>query len=489
MINMQCNHCGKIVPNTSKVCMFCNQEIDPNAHFVDSVELGDSADIYNDKKFDLKVVNKYLKEPANKKYIIAGIALVVVIIIVFVFLILSAFKGGGKVVDGREYFLGVSNTIYDYLDDNILNDEHTGKANIELTLNSSYKTYTEGKYVFDIKKNYLSYNAELNGNYSTEDIQFVSELLPFNLVFDGSTLYLKADKLNEKTISSDLSSLSNLCNFQDYNVKKIISGLHDALNDSINKLSIKTDRVTLNYRGEKKTLDRAYIVFDGKTMSSFVQDFIDSVLDNSQFINELSTILKYDKKKTKSYLEDYKKTFVYNHSNNFEDTLTVSIYYSKDKVYRIEGVYKDNNTRQYVLDITTNKYYFDYNVNEKNIYSGSLSHTQKEMVNVKHGEIIITFDSDEFLTDYIIKYDDDLKPSYTKESLGESVAINSLSDEEFNSINTKFGTFLKYTDWFGKYRNIFLSNCTPDLECNCSENICLCDYNDETITCPITKIK
>ena len=489
MINMQCNHCGKIVPNTSKVCMFCNQEIDPNAHFVESVELGDSADIYNDKKFDLKVVNKYLKEPANKKYIIAGLALVIVIIIVFVFLIISAFKGGGKSRGGKEYFLGVSNAIYDYLDENILNDDHTGKANIEFILNNSYKTYTEGKYVFDVKKNYLSYNAELNGNYSTEDVQFVSELLPFSLVFDGSTVYLKADKLYEKTMSSDLSSLSNLYNFQNYSIKKIISSLHDALNDSIDKLSISTDMQTVNYRGEKKTFDRAYIVFDGEFMSSFVTDFIDSLLDNSQFINEFSDALKYDKNKTKTYLEDYKKTFVYNHSNNFTDTLTVSIYYDGDKVYRIEGVYKDNATRQYVLDISTNKYYFDYNVNEKNIYSGSLSHIQNEMVNVKHGEINITFDSDEFLTDFKIKYDDDLKPSYAKEKLGESVAINLLTDEEFNGIYTKFGTFLKFTDWFNDYRNIFLSNCTPDLECNCSESICLCDFEDTTITCPITKIK
>ena len=31
---MQCNHCGKIVPSTSKICMFCNQEVDPNAKYI-----------------------------------------------------------------------------------------------------------------------------------------------------------------------------------------------------------------------------------------------------------------------------------------------------------------------------------------------------------------------------------------------------------------------------------------------------------------------
>jgi len=488
VINMQCNHCGKIVPNTSKICMFCNQEIDPNAHYVESVDLGDSTEIYNDKKFDLKVVNKYLKEPANKKYIIAGLALVVVIIIVFIFLIVSAFKGGRK-VNGREYFLGVSDAIYNYLDDNILDEDHTGKADVEFILNNSYKAYTNGKYAFDIKKNYLAYNAELNGNYSTDDVQFVSELLPFSLVLDGSTVYLKADKLYEKTLSSDLSNLSNLYSFQNYNVKKIISSLHDALNASIKDLSVRTDDQTINYRGEKKTFDRAYIEFDGKLMSSFMNTFISTLLEDSQFINEFADALKYDKNKTRSFLEDYSKTFEYNHSNNFNDVLTVSIYYSGDKVYRIEGVYKGNGTHQYVLDIATNKYYFDYNLNEKNIYSGSLSHIQNEMVNVKHGEINITFDSDEFLTDFKIKYDDDLKPSYSKEKLGESEAINLISDEEFNSINTKFSTFLRFTDWFSDYRNIFLSNCTSDLECNCSDSICLCDFEDETITCPINRIK
>lgn len=489
MINMQCNHCGKIVPNTSKVCMFCNQEIDPNAHYTEPVELGDSGDIYNDKKFDLKVVNKYLKEPANKKYIIAGLALIVVIILVFVFLIVSAFKGGGKSRDGKEYFLGVSDAIYDYLDDNILDEDHTGKATIEFTLNDAYKAYTEGKYAFDIKKNYLAYNAELNGNYSTEDVQFVSELLPFSLVLDGSNVYLKADKLYEKTLSSDLSNLSNLYSFQNYNLKKIVSGIHDALNATIKEMSISTDAQTINLQGEKMSLDRAYIEFDGKLMSSFVESFINALLDDSQFINELSDALKYDKNKTKSLLEDYSKTFTYNHSNNFNDTLTVSIYYDGDRVYRVEGVYKDSNTRQYVLDITTNMYHFDYNVDNKNIYSGSLSHIQNEMVNVKHGEIVIKFDSDDYITDFVIKYDDDKKPSYTKEKLGESIAINELSDDEFNSINTKFGTFLRFTDWFNDYRNIFLSNCTPDLECNCSDSICLCDFEDETITCPINRIK
>ena len=38
MIVMQCNHCGKFVPSTSKICMFCNQEIDPNARYVNPEE-------------------------------------------------------------------------------------------------------------------------------------------------------------------------------------------------------------------------------------------------------------------------------------------------------------------------------------------------------------------------------------------------------------------------------------------------------------------
>ena len=75
---MQCNHCGKTVPSTSKICMFCNQEIDPNARYVPPEEdLGSLENTDYDTKLSIKVVNDYLKNPKYTKYFILGIIFVI----------------------------------------------------------------------------------------------------------------------------------------------------------------------------------------------------------------------------------------------------------------------------------------------------------------------------------------------------------------------------------------------------------------------------
>ena len=116
---MQCNHCGKIVPNTTKICMFCNNEIDPDGHYIAPEEdLGSIDNTDYSKGINLQLVNNYIKEPTHKKTVLIGLAIAVVIIIIFIALIASAFKGGKK-VDPSTYFISVLDTIYDYTDENI----------------------------------------------------------------------------------------------------------------------------------------------------------------------------------------------------------------------------------------------------------------------------------------------------------------------------------------------------------------------------------
>jgi hypothetical protein len=196
-----------------------------------------------------------------------------------------------------------------------------------------------------------------------------------------------------------------------------------------------------------------------------------------------------NKDQVKTYLKDLIKTYEYKYGETNTDVLTIDVYYSKKTVYRISATKAaSGDISLYQLDINDGAYYFDYFLNDKNIYSGSLNSSVKELTNKYHGEINITFDSDSYLTDITIKYDDDKKASYKKKSYDEVFDLASLSDEEYGNIKNKFTTFVEETKYLDKFRKLFLSDCSSDLDCNCSELTCRCQLNDIYITCPVKVI-
>ena len=485
---MQCNHCGKIVPNTTKICMFCNNEIDPNGHYIAPEEdLGSIDNTDYSKGINLQVVNDYIKEPTHKKTVLIGLAIAVVIIIIFIALIASAFKGGKK-VDPSTYFISVLDTIYDYTDENIFSKKgHTGNATVKFTLtnvNGSSSVYTSGDYVFDAKKKYYSYKGEFDGNYSDGDIRLESSLLPFELVMDKNELNMTASDLSEKTIMSDLSVINDFLNFSEYDAEKLYSAFNDALKTTLGKMSYETSGDTINFRGNSVTVKTVSLVLDNKNMTKFNDSLIDELYDNARFVNELSSIRGETTIETKTYLSDLKRTLQYKYDSSNKDVLTITIYYNSSKIYKIEAVNKSKDTYKFQIEISTNKYYFDYFKNDKNIVSGSLSHVVTELNKVNHGEINFTFDTDNYTTDLEIKYNDDLKPTYSKSKIGETIKIDDLTDEEVNALKEKLATYYSDTSIFDTYRDLFISECSMATNCNCSKNECSCEYEDKIITCP-----
>ena len=490
---MQCNHCGKIVPNTTKICMFCNNEIDPNGHYIAPEEdLGSIDNTDYGKGINLKVVNEYIKDPGHKKTVILGFAVVIVVILVFIALIASVFKGGGK-VQPSTYFTAILDTVYEYADENIfVKNGHTGNATIKFKYTDSTGSnllYTSGDYVFDTNKNYYSYAGTFDGNYSDDDIRLESELLPFSLLLDKNVLSTTATDLSEKTIDSDLSLISGFLNFSEYNVEKLYMGFNDCLRTTLESMSYETSGETINFRGSSISVNTVSLVLDNKNMTKFNDKLIDELYDSSRFVNELSSIRGESNIATKTYLSDLKKTLQYKYNDSNKDVLTIKIYYKGTKVYKIEFTNESDNTYKLQIEVSTNKYYFDYFKDDKNVVSGSISHVVTPLNKVNHGDIIITFDTDKYTTDFEIKYNDDLKPSYSKAKIGDTVSITDLSNEEYDAIKNKFSTYYSNTEWLDSYRNLFLSNCSLAESCNCSETKCSCEYEGTIITCPIERVQ
>jgi hypothetical protein len=135
-----------------------------------------------------------------------------------------------------------------------------------------------------------------------------------------------------------------------------------------------------------------------------------------------------------------------------------------------------------------NSYFFDYFLNDKNVYSGSLVTSSKDLTNKIHGEIGITFDSDAYLTDIKIKYDDEKKPSYKKLTYSDTIDLYTIGDDTYSSIKTKLNNYIDETFILDKFKSIFVTECSSELECTCSDLTCRCLLNDKYITCPVKLI-
>lgn len=488
---MQCNHCGKTVPNTAKTCMFCNQEIDPNVRYVAPEEdLGSIENTDYDTKLKINVVNDYLKNPKYKKYLVFAGVFVVLFIVIIILMAVSGLKGG---VSASDVFISVVDAAYDYADENILDKNgHSGNASVEIKYNDSKNKNISyqfsGDYVFDPLNKYYAYNANLDGKYSSSDIKIDSKILPITLLFRDNTIYLNSTELSEKALSGDLSLFNEFFNIKDYDMDKLLDSTHDALVDTLKELDYRATPETINFRGEKVGTTKFILELDSKGIYNFYKKFFDNLTNSSKFINQYGAIKGMDKDRLKTYFSDLLKTYEYKYNSSNKDVVTISINYNKKTIYRINYIYKSSDTKNYQLEIKDGSYFFDYFLNDKNVYSGSLVSSSKDLTNKIHGEIAITFDQDSYLTDIKIKYDDDKKPSYKKLSYTDTIDLYSISDEEYNGIRTKLGNYIDETYLLDKFRKVFVTNCSSELECTCSDLTCRCLYNDEYITCPVKLI-
>ena len=472
--------------------MFCNQEIDPNAHYIPPEEdLGSIENTDYDTKLNIKVVNDCLKNPKYTKYLIFGGVFVVLFIILIIVFAIGSLKGGAS---SSDVFISVVDAAYDYIDESILyKNGHSGNASVEIKYNDSKNNnisyQLSGDYVFDPLNKYYSYIANLDGKYSSSDIKIDSKILPITFLLRDNTLYLNSTELNEKALSGDLSVLNDLFKLKDYDMDKLVDATHDALVETLKELSYSSVSESINFRGDKIKTNKVILELDSAKIYDFYKKFFNHLTESSKFINQYGAIKGMDKDRLKTYFNDLLKTYEYKYNSSNKDVITISINYDKSTVYRINYIYKSNDTKNYQLEIKDGSYFFDYFLNDKNVYSASLVSSKKDLTNKIHGEIAITFDQDSYLTDIKIKYDDDKKPSYKKISYTDTIDLYEISDEEYNGIRTKIGNYIDEVYLLDKFKKLFVTNCSSDFECTCSDLTCRCLYNDKYITCPIKLIE
>lgn len=489
---MQCNHCGKFVPSTSKTCMFCNQEIDPNARYAAPDEnIGSIENTDYDTKLNIKVVNDYLKNPLNKKYVYMGVGIVVVFVLIFILLIMSAFS---KKDSSSTVFINTFDKLYSYIDETLLTkDGHSGTASIELKVKNNSNDisyYATGDYAFDPLSKYYSYIGKFDGKYSSSDIKIDSKELPFNIILRDNNIYLTSEALGETVYSSDISLINDLLNLKGFEMDKMNDSVHDSLVYALEQMHYTRSNETINFRGKGVKTAKVSLELDNTGIYDFFYYFYTNLSESSKFLNQFSSLKNIEKEEAKTYLSDLLKTYEYKYNENFKDTLIISINYSDNIVYRINAIYNSNDSKKtYQLDIGDDAYYFDYFLNDNNVYSGTLKYSSKELTNKIHGEINVTFDSDSYITDLKIKYDDDKKASYKKKNYDEVVDISSISDEEHNQVKSKLEGYVKETYLLDKFRSIFKTECSSELECTCSDLTCRCEKDGKYITCPVKLIK
>lgn len=474
---MKCNNCNKTIPDVSITCPYCKNIIDPNAK---SINFGDIHNTeYEDKdKFNIKV---YVNEPINKIKIIGVVFSVILLICIIVFLIISSKKPDYIV------FTNTVEKITMFLEDNYIGSKSSssGKYSLMFSVNNT-KIGFEGNYGYDVKNRIISLDGVLkNPNQETGDIVVSPKYFKYNLYMKYNNLYLQSNEIfDDNYILFELFDETGLLKTKKYDIYSLVIGESDALLSALKNMTYSKTKEKIVFRGSKITLDKTSLILDNKGKLKFITSFINSLLEDSNFINEYAKINGKSSDQVIKMLENYITTSEYKYSKDVSDFLEISIYSSKFNVHRIE-IIDTLDDKKFILDIVDNKYYLDYFIGSKNILTSSLIYSFNEGESINEKKYIITFDTDKVVSDINLSLEEDKVSSIKKKNVDINKNIKDLTVDEIDYIKTKTRYYIDDVSFIDRIREHFKEKCNKDLTCVCEKNECDCTYNNKIIKCPI----
>lgn len=482
---MKCNNCNKFIPDVSTVCPYCNNPVDPNSK-PNIIDFGDLDNVnLNEDKFDIKV---YIKEPKNKKIVGGAIALIVFVIIIFIALIMSLFTNKS----GPDYkvFTDVVSELTTFLEDNYIGTKtsSSGKYRLTAKINNQDVGFT-GNYAYDVKNRLISLNGVMKDpKEATGEVLIDTRDFEFNLYLKDNNLYFQSNEIYDNPyILLPIDDETGLLTTKNYDIYSLVIGSSDALIQTLKVMPYENTQESITYLGQEVKTTKKSLVLDNKNKIKFISTFLNNLIDDSNFINEVARVRDKKSEEIIKTLENYITTSEYKYSGESSDVITFSIYYQGSKIYRMEAINKeDNKETKYQLDVGETKYYLEYFKDSENVYSATLAVTKKELENLIEKNYDITFDKEGLVSDISIFVEEDRQPNVKKQEITDYKSIKDFTDDDYFKVKSNASYYLENIKFIDDIREYYKEKCTPDLKCVCNEgeDTCNCTYNDRIIKCP-----
>lgn len=481
---MKCNNCNKFIPDVSTVCPYCNSPVDPNSK-PNIIDFGDLDNVnLNEDKFDIKV---YIKEPKNKKVVVGSLALIVVVIIIFIGLVMSLFTNKS----GPDYkiFTNVVSELSTFLEDNYISTKTSSSGKYRLTAKINNQDIGfNGTYAYDVKNKIISLNGVMRDpKEATGDVLIDTRDFEFNLYLKDNGLYFQSNEIYDNPyILFPIDDKTGILTTKNYDIYSLVIGSSDALIQTLKVMNYENTQESITYLGQEVKTNKKSLVLDNKNKIKFISTFLNSLIDDSNFINEMARIRDKKSDEIIKTLENYITTSEYKYSGESNEVFTVSIYYRGSKIYRIEFINKDDNEIKYQLDVGETKYYLESFKNGKNVYSATFAVVKKELENLIEKSYDITFDKEGLVSDISIFVEEDKQANVKKQEIIEYKNIKEFTDDDYFKIKSNASYYLENIKFIDDIREHYKEKCILGLNCVCDDedDMCNCTYNEQIIKCP-----
>ncbi|MBR6073611.1 MAG: hypothetical protein IKP76_04760 [Bacilli bacterium] len=512
---MKCRTCGKEIPETSQVCPFCyatvvKEEVQP-APVVNTDNLNNTSNLttintnvindgtssnselnfgdLNNTSLDSNTIQ--IGERKNKKLPLGIIIIASVVLFVGLFVFALVMLNKPKVYE-YQYYTGVVDKIYNYLDENILdsNASNNGTYKIYYTVQGTTKEF-KGEYKFDVNKRLLGINGKEKNPEEEKGGVVIGELptTEFEFALKNNNLYFKSDDIYSSAILLPYEDDIGLLVTKQYEADILLSGVKDAVNASLKKMEyVTTKNVTFEDYGDK-TVDKITLTIDYKAKATFLSTFYETLLNDSNFISEYAKIKNRDEEDIERIFKNYKLTYEHKYSLDDGSLSYVNLYHKGKEVVRIEAIdEKENNKLQ--VDFKNNNLKikkfekgdliesynitrYDQTMNEKLTRNYNIDY----QINGEDYNINIQLDKNENTNNIKVNEIDNAK------------SIREFNQAELNTLKTNLKPYFNKIDWVDDLQKIFGTKCTKDLKCVCDNTKCTCELNDRIIECPLGTVE
>lgn len=362
---------------------------------------------------------------------------------------------------------------------------HSGKYDLEIKVNDDQTKFV-GRYAFDMKNRIVSLDGEMKDpREASGGVLLETNNLFFDLYLKNNNLYIDSSELFNEVLYLPIQDQTGLLKVKNYNLDALVDGVYDATIESLKVMSYKDEKTSITYLGKSTNVTKRSFVLDNEGKILFLTTFYNTLIDNSNFVNEYARIKEVKSDEIRRTLANYITNAEYKYGGNSDKETTVSVYFTFNKTVRLEINAKEDTKTKTTIDIGENKYYYDYEENNKNVYSGSIGISEKHINETIIKTYDITFDSDERVIDATLELTLDEKASLKKKEYDKFKNIQEFSDQDYTDLKNNLSIYVNenIVDELSKY---FSKKCTTELKCACNdgEDTCTCEYNNSIIVCP-----
>ena len=510
---MKCRTCEKEIPETSQVCPFCyttvvrdetqNKNITPNVDINNTSNLttintdtigasnGNSelnfGDL-NNTTYDNSTIQIAEKKSGNK--IQLGIIILVSVLAVVAIIVVAIFLLNKPKVYSYQYYTGVVDKVYDYLDENLVSDNASNNGNYKI-----YYTYQgvtkefKGEYRFDVEKRLLGITGEEKDPEEEKGGVVIGELPTTKIEFalKNNNLYFNSSDIYDTPILFPYEDDIGLLATKQYDADTLLSGVKEAVNLSLKELDYDvTKKVSLDDNGDD-SYEMISLKVDYQTKATFLSKFYETLLKNSNFISEYAKIKNRNEEDIERIFKNYQLTYEHKYSTDDGKVTYVNLYHKGKDVVRIDIINENNKTKTRV----------NFKKNEIDIIRYEDNHIVKSLVvnkidNTMNEKLTRNYKIDYVIDNETININIELtkndNASIKVNELQNAKSIRDFSQDDLNKLKTTTSPYIKDTKWIDELQKIFGTKCTKELTCICNVKTCSCELNDRIIECPIGSV-